>query len=149
MSYQEQRVAVSLITALIVFTAYALYMFGLFQDGRFEGPDANSLVGKSTFVLIGASIVVTIVVQILFAIIHAIVTRERDDYIVDERDRLIELRSMKVGFIAFSIGFVAAMGLLALDMLAAYAIFLLIIASMFLANVVGDVTKLFLYRRGF
>ncbi len=149
MSYQEKRVAVSLISALIVFALYAFYMFGLYQDGRFDGPGASSLVGKSSFVLIGVSIVASIVVQIAFTIIHAIVTREYERSMTDERDRLIELRAMKITLIAFSVGYLASMGVLAFEILLPYMVFLLILISMFVANVLGDIAKLFLYRRGF
>ena len=149
MSYQEKKVAVSLISALIVFALYAFYMFGMFQEGRFDGPGASSLVGKSSFVLIGASIVVSIVVQIVFAIIHAIATREYERFMTDERDKLIELKAMQITLITFSVGFLASMGVLALEMLVSYMVFLLIIFSMFVANVVGDIPKLLLYRRGF
>ena len=106
-------------------------------------------VGKSSFVLIGVSIVVSIVVQIVFTIIHAIVTREHEGPMTDERDELIELKSMQIGFITFSVGFLASMGILALEMLVPSMVFLLIVSSMFLASVVGDLVKLFLYRRGF
>ncbi len=149
MSYQEKKVAVSLISALIVFALYAFYMFGMFQEGRFDGPEASSLVGKSSFVLIGASIVVSIVVQIVFAIIHAIATRENERFTSDERDKLIELKAMQIILITFSVVFLASMGVLALEMLLPYMVFLLIILSMFVANIIGDLAKLFLYRRGF
>ena len=124
-------------------------MFGMFQEGRFDGPGASSLVGKSSFVLIGASIVVSIVVQIVFAIIHAIATRENERFTSDERDKLIELKAMQIILITFSVGFLASMGVLALEMLLPYMVFLLIILSMFVANIIGDLAKLFLYRRGF
>ena len=149
MSYQEKRVAASLISALIVFALYAVYMFGLHQDGRFTDPDASALVGKSAFVLIGVSIVVSIVVQIGVTILHAIVTRECERSMTDERDKLIELRAMKITLIAFSIGYLASMGVLALEMLLPYMVFVLILLSMYVANVLGDISKLFLYRRGF
>lgn len=147
MSYQEKSICVSLVSAIIMFALYGTYMFGMYQEGRFDGADACSLVGKSIFVLIGVSIVVSIIVQILVTIINAIVTKECEHSISDERDKLIDLKGMQFFVVAFSIGFVGSMGALALGT-APYIVFCLIIFSMFVGTIVGDVTKLFFYHRG-
>ncbi len=149
MSQQERRVAASLISALIVFAAYAIIMFGMYQEGRFAGSGAASLVGKSTIALIVASIVASIVLQILFAIGHAVATREHERMVTDERDKLIELKAMQISYLAFSVGFLISMIVLALEGATAPMVLLIIVVSMFAASVVGDLVKLALYRRGF
>ncbi len=94
MSIQEKNICVSLISAITIFAFYGVYMFGMYQEGRFAAADANSLVGKSVFVLIGVSIVVNIIVQIIFTIINSIVTKECEVPISDERDKLIDFKGM-------------------------------------------------------
>ncbi len=148
MSQQEKRVTVSLITSLILFVFFTFYMFGLHQQGLLAGPDVYSLIGKSFFVLIGGGIVVSIVVQILVTIVHAIVTKGYEPLMNDERDKLFSLKCMQIILMIFSVGFVVSMGLLALEMVAPHIVFLLIIFSMFIANFIGDSVKLFLYRGG-
>jgi hypothetical protein len=149
MSPQERRVAATLVTQLIVFGIYAVAMLNYLEAGRLDAPDGFTFIGRSVFALIAASIVVTIVVQILLAIVTAIVTRGEDqDQTTDERARLIELKSMKISFIAFSTLFVATMGLLALNLAMPTIVLLLIIVAMFLSSVVGEAVKLVLYRRG-
>ncbi|MEH6630754.1 MAG: hypothetical protein V7776_08010 [Halopseudomonas aestusnigri] len=148
MSQQEKRVTVSLITSLILFVFFASYMLGLHEQGRLAGPDVYSLIGKSFFVLIGGGIVVSIVVQILVTIIHAIVTKGYEPMMNDERDKLFSLKCMQIILLIFSVGFVASMALLALEMVVPHIVFLLIIFSMFIANFIGDLVKLFLYRGG-
>ena len=147
MSYKEKSIFVSLFQAIIVFGIYSNYMFGKYQDGYFSGADADALMGKSIFVLIGLSIVVAIVLHILMAIVNAMITGEDEDTKSDERDELIELKGMQISFIAFSIGFLAAMAALAFNV-ATPAVFFVIILSMFFGNIVGDGAKLYFYRKG-
>ena len=148
MSQQERRVGVSLITTLIMFGVFGFYMLDLYQDGALDGPDGYRLIGKSFFILVGGGIVVSIVVHILFTIIHAIVTKDYEPMMNDERDKLFDLKSMQIILLVFSFGFLVSMGVLALDVLAPALVFLLIIFFMFIANVIGDLVKLFLYRGG-
>ena len=149
MYVQEKKGLVSILSALIVFAVYAWYMTGMYQEGRFDGPEASSLIGMSFLALIGASIAVNIVVMTVFTIIHSVMTGEHDHLITDERDHLIELKCMRVAFVTFSVFFTASMALLALETLAPHLVFLVIIAAMYLAHVLGDVVRLVLCRRGF
>ena len=149
MSYQEKSVVASLVSALIVFAFYALYVFGIHQEGRLVGPDASSLVGKSSFVLMVATIAVTVVVQVALSVIHTAVTKESETILTDEREQLIALKSMQVSSTTFSLGFLASMGILAFEVWAPYAVFLLIITSMFVGMIAGYIAKLILYRRGY
>ena len=146
MSYQEKKVAVSLVGALVVFAIYLFYVSGMVQDGRLEGPDAGSLVGRSALWLIGGSIAVSIVLQILFVIINGALTRERNFGVSDERDRLIELKAMQIILILFSIGFLASMAVLAAGWFAPPLILVMIVSVMMFANLVGDLVKFFIYR---
>lgn len=149
MSPQERRAATTLVTQLIVFSIYAVTMLNYMVAGRFDAPDGFTFIGRSVFVLIAASIVITIIARILLAIGTAIVTREDDqESFTDERDRLIELKSMKISFTTFSTLFVAAMAVLALTLAMPTTVLLLIIVAMFLSSVVGEAVKLVLYRRG-
>ncbi|MES0488413.1 MAG: hypothetical protein ABUK01_00370 [Leptospirales bacterium] len=147
MSYQERNTIANLISSIIVFGLYGMYMFNMYQEGRFDGAGAAALVGKSIFVLICASILVTIAVSILFNIFYAIITKEKVQSVTDERDKLIELKGMQVSFIAFGVGFVGSMGALALG-IAPFMVFLFIMYSMFFGNGLGEIIKLYLYRRG-
>lgn len=149
MSYEHKNIYISLITTIITFIFYSLYMHEKYLEGRFEGPDASSFVGVSVFLLIGASIVVTIIMHIIFAILTAIITQKEPDEntIKDERDKLIDLKGLQIFVLVFSFGFIGCMGALALGM-ETYLVFINIIISMFFANTISDVAKLFFYHRG-
>ena len=149
MSYEHKNIYISLITTIIVFLFYSNHMYEKYLDGNFNGPDASSIVGTSVFILIGASIVVTIILHIIFAILVAIITQKEpeDNNLKDERDKLIDLKGLQIFVFVFSFGFVLSMAALAYG-IESYLIFILMIFSMFFANVLSDVSKLFYYHRG-
>lgn len=148
MTYTEKNTIVSMLTGMVVFGIYSSKMYQLYLDGRFEAADAGVLMGKSVLYMMAASIVVTIIMSIVFAIVHAIITRdENPSFVVDERDKQISLRGMQFSFIVFSIGFVGAAVGLVYAMEPIMAIFL-IVTSMFVSSITGDVFKLINYRRG-
>jgi len=149
MTYTEKNTVVSLLTGMLVFGIYGSKIYQMFLDGRFEGSDAGVLMGKSVLYMMGASIVVTIVMSIIFSIVHAIITgNENPSFVVDERDKLIELKGMQFSFIVFSIGFVGASIALVFETAPLMVIFA-IVTSMFVASVTGDIFKLISYRRGY
>ncbi len=114
MSYHERNIVTYLITGIIVMTVYSFYMFDVYQPGCWMVPTAGIELGWSAIKLIGGSIIVTIIISVLVSIVNAIVTKESDFDKADERDKLIDLVGMKVGFITFSIFFVTGMIWLAL-----------------------------------
>lgn len=89
-----------------------------------------------------------IAVTILFSILFAIAANEpKPSFVVDERDRLIELRGMQAFFATFMFLFFAAMLALSLGTAPVTVCFLIVLA-MFIGSVTDDITKLILYRRG-
>ncbi len=149
MSHQEKTALVCLISGVVVFAIYAYFVAQMYQAGAFEGPGAGAEIGKSILWLIGGGIVANIVAQIIFSIAHAIITREaKPSFVVDERDRLIELRSLRVAYYIAGAGFVAAMIALALEQ-SYFLTFNIMIFAFFAASVVEGLIQLFLYRRGF
>ena len=67
--------------------------------------------------------------------------------ITDERDKLIELKSIRISHWIFIFGFMLAMGSLALGM-KPYVMFLTLISSGFLASLASEVAKIIYYRKG-
>ena len=149
MTYQEKNVLVSLVSGVIVFALYAYFTRQMYQAGAFEGPDAGAQIGMSVLWLVFGGIVVHIIAQIVFSTAHAIIAREaKPSPVVDERDRLIELRALRVAYYIIAMGFVGAMIGLALGQ-TYFATFNIIVFSFFAASLVEGLVQLFLYRRGF
>jgi hypothetical protein len=147
MGQQEKQSIVSIIGSVLVIGFYSLYVYrnyiqadmGLLNDFQFWG--------KSFLYLIPVAIVVQIVIQILFAIGNRIITQEDISDITDERDKLIELKSIRISHWIFTAGFMLAMGSLAMGM-KPYVMFLTLISSGFVASLASEVAKIIYYRRG-
>lgn len=152
MSYQEKSAIAHLISTVLVIGLYGFFVFGMYQAGQFDGPDGLSLLGKAVLVMVVGGIVVNIVASILVSIVAGIVQNvtsgEFEPLVTDERDRLIELKAMSFATYALGIGFVGSMGLLALGQ-TAFVVLNLIVISGALADILGSLVKLVLYRRGF
>jgi hypothetical protein len=149
MTHKEKSIIVALISSFLVFGIYVWLILGMYQSGRFDGSDAAALMGKSILLLILAGIAVNIAVTITFHILFAIATNDpKPSFLVDERDKLIELKGMQAMVVTFGFGLVAAMAVLALGT-APHTVFLGIIVTMFAASAADDITRLYLYRRGF
>jgi len=149
MSKQELRIATGSVTNTVIFIVFLIIIIGLYQDGRFDGDGAGRLVGQSVLILIGAQIVGNIVVAILTAISRAIITGEEEEPdITDERDKLIELRALRLTFILFGVAFVGTAVALSLGA-ALFTAFLMIIIAFAVSDLVGNALRLVLYRRGF
>ena len=148
MSIKEKRIIGTLISNVLIFAAYLIIIIGMYQDGRFDGDDAARLVGQSILILIGAQIIGNIIVSIAVAIIHAIATREQEPDITDERDKLIELRALRLSFLLFGMTFVGGIAALAFGS-TYFVAFQVLIAAGAISDVIGNLFRLRLYRRGF
>lgn len=144
MSYQEKRSIVYLITSVLIFGGYGLYVLGLAQADRLE----SSNWGRVILALVVIHIGINIVVEIVFAILSAIITREEQPPLTDERDRSIDLRATNNSFLVFGMGFLVAMGTVAVEM-PLYVMFNTLVYGFFFAELMWSSTQLYFYRRGF
>lgn len=145
MSLKEWRIAASMVTNAVIFVAFAIIIYGMYQDGRFDGEAASRLVGQSVLILIGVQIAGSIIANILVTIFHAIVTREEERDITDERDRIIELKGLRLSFLLFGVSFAAAIAALALGSTYFTAFMVMLVAGA-VSDVAGNLWRLRLYR---
>ncbi|MEH6937337.1 hypothetical protein V7056_05655 [Bacillus sp. JJ664] len=147
MTYQEKKSIVLLISTIIIFVSYSLYMYPHYPKGGLELSETFHYWGSFVLILTIVSIVAHILISIIFNIIFRITTREREPSFADELDQLIELKAHRNSFFVFIIGFLLAMGSLIIFQ-PSQAMFIILIFSGFLSDVTGSVTKLYHYRRG-
>jgi len=151
MSFQEKNFTASLVTFTLILGYYLIRLFQLIQGGDFNSTGVVRLWGFVIGFAIIGTILVTIFTHILSAITQAIQTGEKDpkiEDIQDERDQLIDLRGTKVTYFVSSIGVFLAMLTFAFDQPPLVMFSLLIFFGVF-AQIVGDISRLILYRRGF
>lgn len=148
MGHKEKQSIVSIIGSVLIIGIYIVYIYNKQVAGNFEILNDFKFWGKSFIYLIPVAIVTQIVIHIIFAIIDRIVTQEDMPSFSDERDKLIELKSIRISHWIFILGFMLSMGSLALGM-KPYVMFLTLISSGFLASIASEVAKIIYYRKGY
>jgi hypothetical protein len=164
MSYQETKTGASIFSGALILTAYCLYAFNPSRLAAIAPGDLKAWASTMLIFIaigIGAIIVIQIVFHILFSISLAVRTKienqhgddkeiERaidNEMVEDERDRQIELKSMRIGFAVAGIGFVGA--LLALVFNYSPVVMLNILyLSFFTGSLLEGAGQLYYYRRG-
>lgn len=147
MDLKERRILVSLIGSVLVLSIYSMLVYYKYIAGNTEVLNDLRFLGKSFLILIPVAIVIQIIIQIVFAIVTKIASDEDIDPIEDERDKLIELKAIKISHYIFLIGFMLAMGCLALGM-KPWVMIVVLISSGFVASVVNEILRLYYYRKG-
>jgi len=164
MSYQEKKTLTSIASGILVLVAYCLYAF---NPTRLTSIVAGGLKhwAITMLVFIGIGIVFMIIIQIVFHILFSISiavkekirNNDTDDVAIennikfemveDERDRLIELKSNRVGFAVAGLGFVAALISLVLDYSPAVMLNIIFLSSGF-GSICEGFVQFFYYRGG-
>jgi voltage-gated potassium channel Kch len=150
MSFQEKNITVSLVNFTLILGFYLIRVFQMILGGSFNSTNVFRLWG---IVIVFASIVTifaTILTHIISGIIQAIKTKEEPNIegIADERDKLIDLRGTKITYFVSSIGGFLSMLTFVLGQ-PPLVMFTLFIFFGVLAQVLGDISRLYIYRRGF
>jgi hypothetical protein len=150
MSYTEKNITVSLINFSLITLFFVYRVIWMVTHGTFTETNVFRLWGIVIVLAIVLTILGTILTHIFSAIVQAIQTQEEPeiDDVEDERDKLIDLRGTKATYIASSLGIFLAMLSFVIGQPALVMFSLLIFAGL-LAQVIGDVYRLGMYRRGF
>lgn len=123
MSYQEKRVITTMTAGGAVLGAYLVNAAG-YWTGKGFAPDELPFWAGTILKFILAGVIATVVIQIVFHILmsvgiavkeslkagksddEAIEKSIKQEMVEDERDKLIELKAMRIGFIIAGAGFV-------------------------------------------
>lgn len=164
MSYQEKRTIVTILVGFLVLVSYLVFVLTKIQSGII---DVNNLKYWATTMLIfiGIGIVSTIITQVLYHIAFSIglAMKERIKYpdltdkeielsikshmMTDEMDKLVELKSIRVGFIVAGLGFVLAL-ILTINDYSAVVMMNTIFISFNLGSLFEGLMQLYYYKRG-
>lgn len=150
MTYQEKNIAVSLVSHLLIGAYYLVSLFQMQQTGGLVSTKVFNLWVTVIVSTIIVNIIGNILTHILLSIIQAIKTGKEhvERYIEDERDNLIGLKGSKISYIAYSIGVLIAMLTFVFGQ-PPLVMFSLLVLSGILAEIIGDLSQLSLYRKGF
>lgn len=150
MSFQQKNITVSLVNFTLILGFYLIRLWQMLQNGNFTAPNVFRLWGIIIVAAIVVTIAATILTHIVSGIIEAIQTQKEPviEDIADERDQLIDLKGTKVTYGVSSIGSFLAMLTFVFGQ-PPLVMFTLLIFSGLVAQIVGDSTRLYFYRRGF
>lgn len=164
MSYQEKKILVSVCTGILVLAAYCIYAISRIQSGA-ASPDDLKFWATAILLFIGIGIVASIVIQIVFHILLSIAYAIREkikndecddkeiekaiqqNMVEDEMDKLIGLKSMRIGFAVAGTGFVAALISVVLNYPPAVMLNIIFV-SFSIGTVIEGITQLHFYRKG-
>lgn len=149
MSYQQKNISVSLASFTLILVLYSFGVLQMLRDGTFDSENIFRLWGIVIVLAVLVTVLATILTHIVSAILEAIQTRQEPkvEDIRDERDTLIDLKGTKVTYLVSAIGSLVAMLTFVLGQ-SPLVMFTLLIFVGILAQVVGDASRLYLYRRG-
>ena len=147
MSAHERQAFVSLLATLLLAAVFLIYVLPRYPDGNPYGAEVFHFWGLAVVILIPVSIVANIAMSIVFSIVYAIATQEKQTSFADERDKLIELRALRNALYVFTCGFFLAMGSQALEMPPS-VMFIVLMCSGYGSGLVGNISQLYLYRKG-
>src|SRR4051794_37145076 len=105
MTYQEKKSILSLISAILIFGFYCLYMYPRYPGGGLESMETFRFWGSFVLILTLFSIVAHIMISIIFNIVFRMTTSEKEPKFADELDKLIDLKAARNSFFVFIIGF--------------------------------------------
>ena len=148
MTYHERQALASLASTVLMALVYFAYLLPHYPTGDPYSADIFRFWGSAFLFLIPVSIAVNIAIQIMLSITYAMTTKEKETRVSDERDKLIELRALRNAIYVFALGFLLAMGSLAIGM-SPSVMFIVIIVSGVVTQIVGAFSLLYFYRRGF
>ena len=147
MDNKEKQVLVTLISSIVIIGLYVLYVYNKYVTVNFNILNDFKFWGKAFLGLIPVTIIAQIIIHIIFAIINKIVTNEDMETRSDERDKLIELKSIRISHWIFTLGFVLAMGSQALGY-PPYMLFITLLVSGLFSSIISELFKLYFYRKG-
>lgn len=146
MSYEQRSNAIALMCSILFLAIYGVNVLQMNQEGRLDSIPVFSLWATLIVVAIIVAIVANILITIIFTIIVTIQTQEEEHQIIDERDQLIGLKGTRNAFVVFSVGVLVAMVTFMLGR-PPLVMFNVIAVTGFLAEIVSQISRLYLYQK--
>jgi hypothetical protein len=146
MSYEQRSNAIALMCSILFLAIYSVNVLQMNQEGRLDSIPVFSLWATLIVVAIIVAIVATILITIIFTIIVTIQTHAEEDQIIDERDHLIGLKGTRNAFVVLSVGVLVAMVTFMLGS-PPLVMFNVIAVTGFVAEIVSQISRLYLYQK--
>lgn len=147
MTYHERRAVVSIASSILITGIYYFYVYQRYLAGGLESVNDLTFWAAVIVTFVPISVAAQIVIAIAFSIIHRFATREEEPSFQDERDKLIDLKAGRNTLYAFVTGFFLSIGSILVGF-PEFMMFVFFVLFGMLSSIVGDVSKIVMYRRG-
>lgn len=154
MSYQEKKSLTNIISSVLIAVVYGLIMFQKYSNGSLDDSNIFKFWAIIILIFIPISIAARIVILIIFHILESVVQaaqgndiEETIDSVVDERDKVIQMKASAISMYIFSLGFIVALFTQLFDV-SNHLFFIILIVSGFIMDVVSELLMIRYYRRG-
>ena len=139
LSFKEKTIWTSLIITILVFSIYFIKVFSLLNE---QNIDKTAIIT----LFIGV-VVLMIIIEIVSHIILAIVYKKDVNIEIDEREKLIDLKSTQISYYILIFG-VFQSGISLMTTASPFIIANIILFFFILAEIVGDSIRLYYFKRG-
>ena len=157
MSYNSKRTIAAMAAGILTVAAYIFYAL----SAHSPAPEDLQAWAVAMLIFIGIGVAVVVVVMILFHIVFAVgvAVREREQdgktveriiasaVVEDERDKLVGLKSERIGYVLAGTGFIAALAALAFGASALTALHILFGASA-TGSLAEGIVRVYFYEKG-
>ena len=153
MSYKEKKSLTNIISSVLITTIYAIIMYQRYLDGGLDYSSVFKLWAVVILVFIPISIAARIIIMIIFNILESIVQAAKGEELdnntdmVDERDKLIQMKASAISMYIFSLGFIIALIIQLFDV-SNHLFFIIMIIAGLITDVVSELLMIRYYRRG-
>ena len=148
MTYKQKSVVISLASHILVLAYFGIKLNQFYKAGPLVPDQVFRLWGVIILLMILVNIIGNIVANIVSSAIQMARTNEVEEFVEDERDKVIELKSSRNAYIINSICVGLAMLTFVLGQ-PALLMFNLLILSGILSGIFEDVSQLVMYGRGY
>jgi hypothetical protein len=145
---REKGILLELISMIAIFAFYALYIYNKYISNNPERLNDIQFLAKAFFIFLPIAIVAEIIIHIIFFIINKILTDEEVPVVKDERDKLIELRALRIYHWVSTLGFIAAIATQALGF-KPWVMLVVFISFGLVSAIVSGISRYIFYSRGF
>lgn len=147
MYYHEKKSIVNILSTLLIYGVYYWTANQEYGQMAMSTQEELQFWGKTMLLIIPIAIASKITIHIIFGVTHRLVTKEKQPCFEDERDRLIALKSTRNAFILFGMGFLCALGAIALGW-PLQTMFVVMIISGVLSDVFDNLSQLYFHQKG-
>lgn len=153
MSYNEKKSVTNIISSLLITIIYAIVVYQKYLNGALDASDIFRFWAIVILVFIPISIVARIIIMIVFHIFEAVLQAakgkdiEDEMDIVDERDKLIQMKTSATSMYIFAFGFIIAL-VTQLFEVSHHIFFIVLIIAGLITDIVSESLMIRYYRRG-